>query len=46
MWGQFIDDGVMVQTPVVGSHSLEGMLNAIMFVVFGGGGFAFEALIA
>src|ERR1700731_3440288 len=38
----------MVQTCVVGSQpgSLEGMLNAIKFVVPIGGGFAFDALTA
>ena len=47
MWGQLIDDGVMVQTPVVGSQfgSFEGMLNAIAFVPETGG-WAFDALIA
>jgi hypothetical protein len=38
----------MVQTFVVGSQpgSLDGMLNAIRFVVFCGGGLAFDALTA
>ena len=38
----------IVQTCVVGSQpgSLDGMLNAIKFVVPVGGGFAFEALTA
>jgi hypothetical protein len=42
--------GVIVQTSVVGSQVLFGstglMLNAIVFVVFGGGGFALDALMA